>query len=117
MVRRRGRRLDGCTGAHIPGEPITLAGHRDDEGRTIGIPKHFAQNEDRLGQVSFFDEGIWPHGFHQLLLRHGFSGVLQKYQQHVSIAGSRISCPRAGGCAATGPGGMGRIPEAFSSFI
>ena len=61
---RRFRLLD------LRDETVALARHGDDVERVLwAVPERLAQQGNVLGEIRFFDEGIGPGGFHQLVFR------------------------------------------------
>jgi hypothetical protein len=62
---RRGFTIAGL--ANFRDQAIPLARDGDDVPAVLrGFAEGFAQQKDVLGEIRFFDVGIWPHRLHQL---------------------------------------------------
>ena len=47
------------------------------------LTQSLSQNENVLTEIGLFDERVWPHGFHQVILRNHLAPVLDQDNKNV----------------------------------
>ena len=74
-------------------KPVSPLGNRLDVLSSVRVLAELSSKDrDVGGEITLFDEGIGPHGLHQVVLGHQFPAFLDQNQEHFH----RLRCQRHG---------------------
>jgi hypothetical protein len=73
----------------VSGELVAAAGQGGDKIKSL-IPKGFADKEDVLRKVGFFNNRVWPDGFQEFVFGDGAAGVFGQVDEQIEgLSGER----------------------------